>query len=284
METILLTGKSGFLGARIFDYYKSRYNIIAPLHKNMDITNKADCVDFVLACKPDFIIHTTAISDTGYCQNNPEESYRVNVVGPVNLAKACVHAKSKLVFMSSDQVYSGSNHLSPNREIDTAAPENIYGQHKLEAEQQISAVLGDAVCLRLTWMFDLPTENLDVKRNFLTNILNTIQQKSSIRLSDNEHRSVTYVKEVVENISKILTLPSGIYNAGSENELTTYMLGRKVYELLNEAGTVDEYLTSSDYFRNLSICNDKISGYGVLFSKSLDGMKRCLSEHKNSNG
>lgn len=279
METILLTGKNGFLGSRIYHNYQTQYNIIAPPHRILDITDERQCIDFVQACKPKYVLHTAAISDTGVCEKNPQSTYQVNVLGALHLAKACVLSKSKLIFMSSDQIYGGSEHNQPNREIDRIKPVTVYGKQKAEAEERLLSLLSDAVCLRLTWMFDLPSENFQVKPNFLTKIMNALEQKSNISLSDKELRCITYVKEVVENIPKIFTLPVGIYNAGSMNTLTTHALGLKVLEILHEEKWAEKYLQSTNYFRNLSINNDKIGGYGVAFSDSIGGILRCFSDH-----
>ncbi len=39
------------------------------------------------AIKPDAVIHTVAASKPNYCQQNPQESYAINVAAPVNIAK-----------------------------------------------------------------------------------------------------------------------------------------------------------------------------------------------------
>ena len=40
MKRLLVTGASGFLGSRIIEYYRDRYEICAPSHTDMDITDK----------------------------------------------------------------------------------------------------------------------------------------------------------------------------------------------------------------------------------------------------
>ena len=37
---------------------------------------EAEVIDVISAIKPDVILHTAAISDTGYSEAHPEESYR----------------------------------------------------------------------------------------------------------------------------------------------------------------------------------------------------------------
>ena len=39
MKKLLITGASGFLGSRIVDFYTGSYEILAPSHHELDITD-----------------------------------------------------------------------------------------------------------------------------------------------------------------------------------------------------------------------------------------------------
>ena len=53
--------------------------------------------------------------------------------------------------------------------------------------------------------------------------------------SSRQYRGITYVKEVAEKMEKVMQLPGGIYNFGSE---TT----KSMYEITKEFSTVEEGL------------------------------------------
>lgn len=40
---------------------------------------------------------------------------------------------------------------------------------------------------------------------------------------------MTYVYDLVKNFNKIFEIPFGIYNTGSENNLSTYNVGKIIY-------------------------------------------------------
>ena len=40
MKKIVVTGASGFLGSRIVTFFQEKYEILAPTHKEMDITKE----------------------------------------------------------------------------------------------------------------------------------------------------------------------------------------------------------------------------------------------------
>lgn len=278
---LLITGTSGFLGKRIAQYYRDKYECITPSHKELEIGDPDCCMDIIKAAKPDYIIHTAAISDMRACEDDPESSRQVNVTGVENLAKACLAAGSRLIFMSSDQVYNGNHDAALHRETDSCRPANVYGRQKLEAEQRMLAVLPEAIALRLTWMYDLPTPQLDTKDNFLTNIMKAIENKQRIAFSDQEYRGITYVKEVVQNMEKVFDLPGGSYNFGSYAENTTYMLAKEVVQLLGISGQRDDLLEKTIHAvpRSLAMDQTKLNSHHIYFSENSKGVQDCLQEN-----
>ena len=153
MERWLVTGANGFLGSRIMKFYQGKYEITGAHHGNLDVTDEAAAAEFVRAAAPQLVIHCAAISNTGTCQENPGLSEAVNVNGAVNLARACRETGSRLIFMSSDQIYAGNRTMVPAKEENTPELVNVYGLHKRQSEEKIMAILPDSVCQRATATF-----------------------------------------------------------------------------------------------------------------------------------
>ena len=76
---ILVTGASGFAGGRITQALQGEYSLLTPSHKQLDITSEEEVESYIDKNQPDIILHLAAISNTGYCEEHPEESYLVNV-------------------------------------------------------------------------------------------------------------------------------------------------------------------------------------------------------------
>lgn len=156
MKKILVTGAGGFVGSRVMQQWAGRYELCA-FPKGFLAAAGEDAVrQAIFQQRPDVILHTAAISDTGYCADHPEQAYRANVELPVWLARAAAETDAKLVAFSSDQVYAGVEQSGPLPETIPLQPANVYGQGKLEMEQQVQALCPSAVLLRATWMYDLP--------------------------------------------------------------------------------------------------------------------------------
>ena len=104
MQKILVTGASGFVGSRFVERWRNEYALLTPSHAELDITDTASVDSYFAAHSPQLIVHLAALSNTWYCEQHPDESFRVNVEGVCNLASAAARNGAKLVFFSSDQV------------------------------------------------------------------------------------------------------------------------------------------------------------------------------------
>ncbi len=265
MPTILITGANGFLGCRIAKYYKEKFNVIALNHNDLDITNEKNVLQKIIDAKPNFVIHCAAISNPSVAAQNPLLAQMVNVEGTLNIAKACKTLGCKLIFMSSDQVYNGTKQKGLHKENVTLSPTDVYGQNKLETEQKVFELLHSAVGLRLTWMYDLP-ESENVNTNIMTLLKQAYENNQTIKVSTNEFRAFTDVREVVKNIEKCFTIEGGAYNFGSESALNCYESFCLMAQKMNLQKFQDWILPDETaQFCNISICTEKIRKCGINF-------------------
>ena len=277
---ILITGGSGFLGCRLAYYFKDKYDLLLPTHGELDISREEAVKAYIDQHHPEVVVHCAALSNTWYCEQHPEESHRVNVQGVVKLAKACKQTGAKYIFMSSDQVYNGTPLLGPLTETSPLQPTNHYGRHKLEAEQRALWNLPECVGLRLTWMYGFPETRMRLNANIVVNLLEAYREQRTIKVATHEFRGVTYVWEVVKNIEKALSLPGGIYNFGSSNNLDSYTLHLRVAETLGLADADKWILPDKERFaeqtRNLTMDCSLIERSGIHFNDSLEGLIEAL--------
>jgi dTDP-4-dehydrorhamnose reductase len=257
---ILVTGATGFVGSKIMELCKDAVACPSLKEKTEDEIKR-----IVEESGADTIIHTAAIADIGVCQENPEASYIANVQLPLFLAKAAKNAK--LICFSSDQVYSGLEQDGPYTE-DTVKPANTYAQHKLEMEQRVLEIDPDAVMLRAQWMYDRYTK----KGNYFMNILNA---QNSVAFSSQQYRGLTYVKEVAENMQKVVLLPGGVYNFGSETAKSMYEITKEFVALLGKDIAVEDCAPRHNLWTDCT----KAKKYGVVFSSVEAGLEKCARDY-----
>lgn len=182
--------------------------------------------------------------------------------------------------MSSDQVYNGTPMLGLLKEEDVLQPINVYGRHKLEAEQRAGWNNPEAIGLRLTWMYDLPESSLRLNSNILVNLQKAYQEGTPVKAAIHEYRGVTNVWEVVKNMEKVFSLPGGIYNYGSCNSFNSYDLHIQVAALMGVKNPSEWVLADDERFavqeRNLTMDCSLIDNKGIHFNDSIEGMKEAI--------
>ena len=280
-KKIMITGAEGFLGGRIAAYYEGRYEIIRVSHRNLDITDERSVAEYLHEEGPDVVFHCAAVSNTGTCEDNPGLSEAVNRNGAVNMAKGCKENGSRLIFMSSDQIYAGSSLERANKESDEIPPANVYGTHKKQAEDEILRILPDGICLRLSWMYDFPVRGLKSSSNLLTNLIKAMVQSRPMKLPVHDCRGITWVQEAVRNLEPAMDLPGGIYNFGSESVLSSYETGKRVFQMLNRNGNRESLVIPDEAgfhggLKNLSMDTGKLKGCGISFPETVAGFYNCL--------
>jgi len=258
---LLITGTTGFVGHKIMESYDQA--IAAPSLRN---ATQEMITRMVEESEADVVLHTAAISDIGTCQNDPEASHFANVQIPVYLAHAC--KDRKLICFSSDQVYSACEDDGPYTE-EIVKPGNIYAEHKLEMEERVLDLIPSAVMLRAEWMYDYVSQ----KPNYFLNMLHA---KQPVSFSSRQFRGITYLKEVVENMDRVMDLPGGAYNFGSETTKSMYEITEQFFDLLGKEVEIQDAPPRHNLWMNCG----KARKYGVEFSDVLDGLKRCLYDYK----
>ena len=276
MKRVLITGGSGFLGARILQQGLGDAELCSLPRGFLAAAGEAEVTETIQKLQPAAIVHAAALSDTGYCAQHPEEAHRANVELPVWVAKAACASGAKLLAFSSDQVYAGITQPGPLPETLPLQPTNVYGRCKLEMEQRVLELCPDAVLLRASWMYDLPGYGLPIRGNLPLNILRAAKTGEVLRFSRNDYRGVGYVREVIENLIPAMELPGGVYNFGSECDGDMVETARCFANLLQ----VDVKIEESDLTRNLAMDTGKLRAHGIEFSSTWGALRVCLGDYR----
>ena len=280
MQTIMITGANGFLGARLAQYFAARYEVVTPTHAEMELTNPAQVEAVVRQIRPDVVLHCAAVSDVKACEADPVRSQAINVGGTEAVAAACAKTGAKLIFCSSDQIYFGSDGMQMHTEDEPVTPCNAYGRQKLQAEQQALARCPTAVCLRLSWMYDwrtvLAAEHSDLYRT----LKDAMQNNKALAYPVHDYRGITYVGALLQAVEQTFGLPGGVYNFGSENNANTYETVARFLALLGAKGYAVTQNTQAfaDRPRNLTMSLARLSSFGITLPDTAAGFARCVAD------
>ena len=144
---ILITGSKGQLGnelQKIIETGEAEIGKVSDSIKNsevfpldieeLDITKLEDVKRVFNDIKPDVVINCAAATNVDGCESNQDLAFKINAIGPRNLAIASEELGAKLVQVSTDYVFSGVGE-TPLTEFDLTAPYSIYGKTKLKGEE-----------------------------------------------------------------------------------------------------------------------------------------------------
>jgi dTDP-4-dehydrorhamnose reductase len=236
LSRILITGANGFIGQYITRELvnNSRHQVIATgktdsrlpfivsdcyQYLDLDITDRSRVDKIFETEKPEVVIHTAALGQPDFCEQNRETCFAVNVTGTKNIAESCKKINSFLVFLSTDFVFDGES--GPYRETDKVNPINIYGKSKLQGEQLIHETSTDHAVVRLCSVYGIPLSG--DARNIITWVQENLVKMKSIKAVDDQVRTPTYIGDATDAIITLADKKiSGIFHISGEQALTPY--------------------------------------------------------------
>ena len=232
-KKLLITGASGFLGYHLlrmaaidWEVYgitnSKNFNFETAVTINCDLRNYIELGNFIDDIEPDAIIHTAAISDANFCEQNKDLSYEVNVEATKNLAGICCDYNISFAFTSSDLVFDGKKGMY--KEEDEKNPVSIYGEQKAIAEDKVLKIYPEATIFRLPLMFGEPEATAS---NYLHKFISQIKNGETVNLFLDEYRSVCGARSIAEGILKLFENNSGIIHIAGEEKLSRYDFGKK---------------------------------------------------------
>jgi dTDP-4-dehydrorhamnose reductase len=212
---VLITGGSSLLGRYLLQTKPQDADIALTWNKNdvnisgiwyrLDIRNRADVFDTFEVFRPDLVIHCAALGGVDFA----------NVTGTKNVIDACNGYKTKIIYVSSNAVFSGN--LPPYDEKSPLEPVNAYGSIKRQAEQTIRDLARKWLIIRPFLMYGWPYPG--GRTNWAVKLAETLGNKSYKLVHDHVWMP-TYAKEVAETIWRLSNQDHEIYNVAAPERAT----------------------------------------------------------------
>ena len=213
---------------------------------------------------------------------------KVNTDGAKNVIKACESIDAKLIFMSTDFVFDGTKTEGLYRENDAPNPLNHYGKTKYNAELLLSNSEIDYLICRTAVLYGWNT----LRPNFITWILDNLQQNKPISIVSDQINSPTFVRNLAEILLKLIEKnATGIYHTTGDCALSRYEMALKCTEIFNYNDRlikrIDSLKQKALRPKNAGLDISKLKGlitpelavYGLV--DGLNFMKRCQIAKKN---
>ena len=209
MKTILISGGEGKF-AKCLKEIKSKYKILAPSKKQLNILNQNSINKYLSKKKIDYFIHAAAFSAPMI--NHKKEvnkSISTNIIGTANVAVCCSKKNIKLIYISTNFVYPGKK--GNYKEIDNLKPINEYGWSKLGGECSMH-IYKNSLILRICMNDDIFPHKAaysDYITSFLKKsdaakiTLNLLDKKGVINVGGKKQSAYRFAKNINDNVKKI---------------------------------------------------------------------------------
>ena len=211
----------------------------------MDICDTASVRKAFQDIKPDWVLHAAALTDVDYCEEHPEEAFRVNSEGTRNVA---IHGESVgavMVYISTCGLFGDI--IKAYVETDPVELKTQYAKSKYTGEISVMENCSEYYIIRPGWLFG---GSLRHQNNFVYQRYLEARNKSEVNSVINRYGSPTYTKHLSEKILQLLKSNLfGLYHITNSGYANSYQYVRKIIEtwqLPTEVIAVDSKIFSRE--------------------------------------
>lgn len=281
----MVTGANGQLGHDVMIKLKEmNYNVIAPLRKEFDLTDKGQVKNYILKKKPDVIIHCAAYTAVDKSEDEKDLCYSVNVEGTRSIAEAAKEINAKVVYVSTDYVFDGLGQ-EPHFETKETNSVNYYGYTKGQGEKIVRELIDKHFVVRTSWVYGLNGNN------FVKTMLKLAESRNEIDVVSDQIGAPTYTKDLAEFIVSLSqTNNYGTYHGVNEGYCSWYEFAKLIFEkaridmILNPI-TTEDYPTKAKRPSNSRLSKENTDKAGIdRMPNWEDALTRFIEELKSLGG
>ena len=241
MKKIIVTGCNGQLGRAVNLFFKDAADIsfVNTDGGELDITNIDKVMELAREVKPYAIINCAAHTGVDACETEYDKAFKINAIGPRNLAIAARETGAKLMHISTDYVFDGKA-TKPYVETDATNPQGAYGSTKLAGENFVKEFADRYFILRTAWLYG------DGK-NFAKTMLRLSEAHDEVTVVRDQFGSPTSAAELTKAINALLfTENYGTFHATCEGSCSWAEFAREVFRLAGKTTQV-KAITTEEY-------------------------------------
>ena len=198
---------------------------------SLDITDREAVERVMREVKPEVLIHCaawTAVDDAEDADKR-ELVQKINGLGTEYLAAACRELDAKMMYISTDYVFSGQGTTPWEPDCRDFDPQNVYGMTKLYGEEAVRQHLSKYFIVRIAWVFGVNGNN------FIKTMLRVGATHPELRVVNDQVGTPTYTLDLAVLLADMVeTEKYGTYHATNEGGyISWYEFAKAIFE---EAG------------------------------------------------
>jgi dTDP-4-dehydrorhamnose reductase len=271
---VTVFGASGLLGQALVRELQDEQ--LTPFSSaDVDIRDGARVQEAVRRSHPEWIVLAAAYTDVDGCESNRDLAFAVNCEGAVNVARAAREVGSRLIFVSTDYVFDGTNTV-PYEAGDPRHPINVYGESKARAEEQLIELLPEVCIARTSWLFG------PGGKSFPATILKLAANRPDISVVNDQRGTPTFTPDLASALAQLCRASArGIVHVTNSGNCTWYDFAREIVSV-SGMSTAIKPVTTAEFplparrpaYSVLSA--DSLHAYGIRMPAWRDAVRRYL--------
>jgi dTDP-4-dehydrorhamnose reductase len=192
---IVIVGSNGRLGTELARAYHKNYEVIGYNRSALDVENLAQLRETLHPNDFRILINCAAFTNVDLCESQRKRAFIINSEVPRELAEICRAKNAKLIHISTDYVFNGEKR-EPYVESDPANPISVYGESKRAGEENVLAVQGRHLVVRVSWVFgpDRPS--------FIDAVIKRARTEEQVDAIADKFATPTYTKDIAEMLPR----------------------------------------------------------------------------------
>lgn len=194
-----------------------------------------------------WIINCSAYTNVEKAEEDVELAEKLNVTGPLNIARLARKIGAKLIHISTDYVFGGKG-TEPYTENMSKNPLGVYGKTKSEGEDAIQKEMNTYYIIRTAWLYGFDG------KNFVYTMTKAMNSHEEVKVVNDQFGTPTFAGDLAETIIKFISksdnaksffgknsAPSyGIYHFTNAGETNWFEFCQEIYKLGKKHGRVSQ--------------------------------------------
>ena len=303
---ILGTGLTGLVGSRFVELLGENYDIEYLNEENrVNILDRESVFNAVLSSKASVVLHMAAKTNVDGCEKdekrdkeilgfkntkeretawlNEQTAWGVNVFGTQNVLDACQKSGKKIIYISTDFVFSGQK--KSYTEDDKPGPVNWYAKTKYEGEKLVRRSGISYIIARPAY----PYRALFQRNDFVRLIISKLEKRENLKMVTDHIIRPTFIDDIINALDVLIQKEEeGIFHITGSQTITPYDAALKIARQFDLDESVISKTTRREYFEGkasrpfcLNLKNDKIGKLGIEMSSFDEGLRQIDAQIKS---
>ncbi len=184
---ILITGGSGLLGG---EFKKLLPDALYPTRDDLDVSVSEQVEKYFEGKDIATVFHGAAFTSPPKVEKDPARALDSNIIGTANIVKACINCGARLIYVSTDYVFSGNK--GNYKEEDPVHPVNKYAWSKLGGECAVRMYENSVIIRTSFGPNDFPYEKAFVDQWTSRESVSAVA-KMMMKIVDSDYRGVVHI-------------------------------------------------------------------------------------------